>query len=291
MQSPAEWRIFGASIQGALHGNAGMPNQDVWDHWLDAASSSAAVAVADGHGAARHFRSDIGARAAVDAALAALKQFAALGGTPDQSQLQAISVDIERRWNEIVARHISNNPMETSEMPAIAYGSTLLAALLTPRYLALWQIGDGDIVCVDAAGTATLPVPADPTLIGSRTTSLCQPNAWRAFRTQLVTGLPVIVLLSTDGYANSFRSETDFLKIGPDYLRLLQEDPADLRTQLPQLLADSSLHGSGDDTTLAILERVAPLESPPRRKKVQRPFWQRWFGHEEMITLFDDAPD
>ena len=124
-----QWRVFGASVQGALHRKSETPNQDAWGQWMDAASSCAAVAVADGHGAARHFRRDIGARAAVDAALAALRQLATMGGTPDQGQLQAISADIERRWNELVAEHLSTNPMETSEMPAIAYGSTLLAAL------------------------------------------------------------------------------------------------------------------------------------------------------------------
>ena len=298
MPAHSAWRVFGASVQGALHRTSQIPNQDAWGHWIDAAGSSAAVAVADGHGAARHFRSEFGARAAVAAALAALQVASDRGGTPTGGTLQAISVDIERRWNEIVANHLCANPFtagmidsQGTAMPAVAYGSTLLAALVTPNYLALWQIGDGDIVCVGANGAATLPVPGDPTLAGNRTTSLCQPNAWQAFRVQLIIELPALVLLSTDGYANSFRSEADFLKIGPDYLQLLEEEPANLRAQLPDLLDESSAQGSGDDTTVAILERVPSVTKRQPRKAIRAPLWRRLFARDEMIRLFEDAPD
>ena len=89
------------------------------------------------------------------------------------------------------------------------------------------------------------------------TTSLCQPEAWKDFRSSWVTkpALPSLVLLSTDGYANSFRSDEDFLKIGQDYLEIIrQQGIASLAEELPTILTEATQQGSGDDITLAILQ-------------------------------------
>jgi hypothetical protein len=67
--------------------------------------------------------------------------------------------------------------------------------------------------------------------------------------------LPTLVLLSTDGYANSFRSDDDFLKIGQDYLEIIREQGiASLAEELPAILTEATQQGSGDDITLAILQ-------------------------------------
>src|SRR6202453_1195863 len=109
--------------------------------------------------------------------------------------------------------------------PELAYGATLLAAAATDRVLLYLQLGDGEILSVNAEGTTTRPLPPDDRLIANQTTSLCQPEAWRDFRSAWVTAgaLPSLVLLSTDGYANSFRSDDAFLKIGQNYLDIIRE--------------------------------------------------------------------
>jgi hypothetical protein len=67
--------------------------------------------------------------------------------------------------------------------------------------------------------------------------------------------LPSLVLLSTDGYANSFRSDEDFLKIGQDYLEIIrQQGISSLAEELPAILTEATQQGSGDDITLAILQ-------------------------------------
>ena len=94
-------------------------------------------------------------------------------------------------------------------------------------------------------------------MIANETTSLCQPEAWKEFRSSWVTrpALPSLVLLSTDGYANSFRSDEDFLKIGQDYLDIIrQQGIASLAEELPTILTEATHQGSGDDITLAILQ-------------------------------------
>jgi hypothetical protein len=67
--------------------------------------------------------------------------------------------------------------------------------------------------------------------------------------------LPALVLLTTDGYSNSFRSDVDFLKIGSDYLQIIREQGiATLAEELPEILTEASQQGSGDDITLAIVQ-------------------------------------
>jgi len=44
-----------------------------------------------------------------------------------------------------------------------------------------------------------------------------------SFRLGDQRGAALTGLLSTDGYANSFRSDEDFLKIGHDYLEIIRE--------------------------------------------------------------------
>ena len=102
---------------------------------------------------------------------------------------------------------------------------------------------------------------------------MCQPEAWKDFRSSWVTdgALPSLVLLSTDGYANSFRSDEDFLKIGQDYLEIIrQQGIASLAEELPAILTEATQQGSGDDITLAILQDdLAP--AAPAGSKVPRP--------------------
>jgi hypothetical protein len=113
---------------------------------------------------------------------------------------------------------------------------------------------------VDDAGKTSRPVPADARLIANQTTSLCQAEAWKNFRLHVespVENPPALVLISTDGYANSFASDEDFLQIGADFLGLAREGGLDqLAEDLSAILKDASEKGSGDDVTFGIMRRV-----------------------------------
>jgi hypothetical protein len=152
---------------------------------------------------------------------------------------------------------------EVESAPELAYGATLLAVGATDRVLLYMQLGDGEILSVSASGTTTRPLPPDDRLIANQTTSLCRPEAWKDFRSAWVTApaLPSLVLLSTDGYANSFRSDEDFLKTGEDYQEILrQQGIALLAGELPSILTEATQQGSGDDITLAILQAEPSAE-------------------------------
>src|SRR6267143_1036575 len=71
-----QWRILTASARGASHVAKGLPNQDAVAHLLAGESPGPTmVAVADGHGHRRHFRSATGSHLAVRASVVAARAF------------------------------------------------------------------------------------------------------------------------------------------------------------------------------------------------------------------------
>lgn len=279
------WKVAHACVRGSAHVRSGLPNQDaalcVVAGGDRATPALAIAAVSDGHGGARHFRSQIGSSLAVSTAIDALQDFLserppdAAGDSITAGDIQTLQQRLVDHWLSAVTADLENHPLTDEELatlehgdgpggrtavetlPTLAYGATLLAAAATRDLVLYLQLGDGEILSVDSTGQTTRPLPADSRLVGNQTTSLCQPDAWQEFRAAWFTApeLPALVLLSTDGYANSFRSDEDFLKIGSDYLEIIREQGiSTLAEELPAILNEASQQGSGDDITLAILQ-------------------------------------
>jgi hypothetical protein len=274
---PAAWQVIIGTARGITHVARHLPNQD--------SASSGRIAlvrgvvgggreekeVADGHGASRHFRSSTGSMLAVRAALAVVSEQTALAAEPWNAELAdtlcgLLPQAIVSRWRELVARHLASHPYTAEEAAAlkltrdsqeIPYGSTLLVALIAGDWLVCAQIGDGDMLAVKPDGSAWVPVGGDDRLDGHHTTSLCQLGAVASFRTAAhdLRAEPMLaLLLGTDGYGNAQ---------GPDWQPELGRELAGLavehdhewfRRQVP-LWAErcASGHGSGDDTTIALL--------------------------------------
>ncbi len=273
------WRCSGKTVRGASHIRAGLPNQDaLW--WLPESGSGSPLilTISDGHGSAKSFRSHIGAKIAVEQATKQIKNFVLENNQRDavavQTQLPKIIVS---QWLKAVEHHRQEVPFTHEDWallekkegtkaqdalvnnPFLAYGTTLLAVVVTDEFILYLQLGDGDILCVDR-GKTTRPFALDERLIANQTTSLCTEDAWREVRLRLVPhseNSPSLILVSTDGYSNSFRSETDFLQIGQDYQEMIRSRGMDFVTQqLPNILSDTSQQGSGDDITLGIIKRI-----------------------------------
>jgi hypothetical protein len=127
--------------------------------------------------------------------------------------------------------------------------------------LLLVQIGDGDIVTVRRGDeTGTLPVPSDERLVGNVTTSLCLADAVDDFRVEVLDLTdelaPDLVVVTTDGYSNSFVDPSAFLQAGPDILQMLGDRGVDfVGERLPRWLERASKEGSGDDVTMGIMWR------------------------------------
>ena len=271
-------RVAGATVRGAAHLRAGKPNQDAV-RWLppDADGERVVMAVADGHGSSACPRSGLGAALAVDIATDVLWRLPP--PVTEETLSDAVST-IVSRWTSEVLEHLSRHPVTAAELgregdvenlsrPAVIYGATLLFAIVTQHSLALGQLGDGDVVVVDEGGCVERPLPADARLIAHETTSLSDKDAVGNVRmTILPTGSCRLVLLATDGYANSFTSDDAFLQVGTDVLSMAdKEGIAVIRSSLPDWLAETTREGAGDDigVTIAVLDPGAPrhVDDPP----------------------------
>lgn len=169
-----------------------------------------------------------------------------------------------RNWSEAVYEHLQTDPLTPEDRlgaeSSVAYGATLLVAAVTERFICYLQLGDGDILTVNDRGEVSQPLAKDERLFANETTSLCAVDAWRDFRVNfqpLSQSHPALVLLSTDGYPNSFRDESGFLQVGSDLLRMIRERGlAHVDADLAGWLRDSTHAGSGDDVTLGILSSL-----------------------------------
>jgi len=314
---PVPWQVIGCTVRGASHVQKGIENQD-HIRW-EAHQGRVILAVADGHGSARSFRSATGSRFAVDVSLDIASDLlkaapaeaavtaaqvraaagrAAQGGTALDSPADhrevdrflsfvkdQLETDIPRRivysWTRLVAEDLARNPFTDTELARLAdrdgrgtsllernghlaYGSTLVTVIAMESFVVFWQIGDGDVVTVSSAGEVGRPVPGDSRLVANETTSLCSSDAARLFRFAVLGTPTPLIMLSTDGFANSFRDDAGFFKFGSDLRDLIVADGlGKVNASLPDWLAEITARGSGDDVSLGIVCRPAALVPPP----------------------------
>jgi hypothetical protein len=282
------WRVHTASVPGAWHIKDGRPNEDAVAHRLiqppDGPQGSKGpgrlvVAVADGHGDARHFRSDRGSAMAVAVGIAALSDWSAdLTGTAAEIKRSAqreLVPDVVDRWNAAVAADMAADEFTATESallaelrlpPPTAYGSTLLIGAFTGDYAVFAQIGDGNTLAVLPDGLPFTPVPDDSALDGTHTTSLCQSTARASFRVGVIqlADRPIFAaLLATDGFGNAQAEDPWQPGVAADLARFgLDHDEGWFATAVPKWAAQcASSNGSGDDSTIALVVNPAAMLS------------------------------
>ncbi|GGK00329.1 hypothetical protein GCM10011583_34730 [Streptomyces camponoticapitis] len=274
--SAAVWEL----LDGGVKGVAKKFSQDRGQALVTAGGRAVVLAVADGHGSRAHFRSEMGARWAVEKFTSCARVYAqeAVRRGDDAANLPRLLAEartlpqqVVHAWRRRVLTHEANSPAHggntTSSGPAPAaaggsapeadlavYGSTLIGVVLTERLLVCWQLGDGDIVLVDEDGTTRMPLYTGPDM-GDETESLCEPEAWRKARLhwQPLTGggPPPGVLISTDGLSKSFADHEGFLAFASGVRsRAASHGVAAVQAQLPDWLGHAAKY-SGDDATLA----------------------------------------
>lgn len=286
MESPnckIAWRLGGKSVQGASHIRSGKPNQDAIYYWFPESEDGLPVilAIADGHGSEKCFRSHEGSRLATEVAVGVLKEFFNSTKDLDTAHTKEVACTklpkvLEHKWKNSVDEHIQNNPVPTAapgehfrggttqhfqdSQKYHPYGSTLLAVLVGETYILYIQLGDGEILTITPDGDVSRPLPDDRHLLANETTSLCLPNSSGYFRIHfqiLSESSPALIMLSTDGYLNSFKSTADFLRAGTDISRMVRSEGLDwVNRNLEKWLQETSLGGSGDDITVGIIENL-----------------------------------
>jgi len=253
---------FSASCVGASHIKEEKPCQDYSLCWTD--GKLAIAAVADGHGADVHFRSDRGARFAAETALHCIKEFIMLKNAPlsePAALLTALEKSIIAGWQERIACDIKAYPVEGDVLSP--YGTTLLAAAFTPHYWFAIHIGDGKCVVIDRDKEVTQPVPWDERCFLNRTTSLCDEDAGSLFRHYYSETLPRAVFLGSDGIDDSFpvnENEKHLARFCLSvYDNFVREGLKNGETQLRAMLPLFTKKGSGDDVSIAGIIRNTKL--------------------------------
>lgn len=280
--------VFARSVIGRSHSTGGKPCQDA--SLCAVGKRCSLIAVADGHGGAGHFRSDTGSRFAVEAARSCLTDEAlpdSLSGARGEKEravrIRQLKKSIVGCWSALVEEHLSACPFTEAELGAVsleraallrcgkdaasAYGSTLIAALWTDRFLLVLQIGDGSCAAVGCDGVFSMPVPGDENCFLGVTASLCEENAVRSFR-HYYGDVPAAVLIGSDGVGDSFADEGklfDFYRVVLESFAL--QDETDARAQLLDYLPRLSEKGSGDDLSVAM---IASGEALSKFRRVER---------------------
>lgn len=261
---------FHVTVPGASHIRKGAACQDFSKSVCF--GDACAAAVADGHGDIRYFRSGTGSRFAVEAALKALREFVSREESccpPDgmDEKLNQLKKNMILNWNRKVARHLSGHPFTPDELAPLsenrranltrgkwvesAYGTTLIAAAVTPAFWFGMQIGDGDCCAFRSDGTCA-SVPKEPGLAGNVTTSLCEPDAIEKFHHFFEAGVPASVVMSTDGVRNSFLSREHYRKFLRKIVSAFSAEPyRATKTNLRDFMAEMTEKGSGDDLSVA----------------------------------------
>ena len=202
------------------------------------------VSISDGHGSNKCFRSDRGSRFAVRIGADLLDELingrhAALPPSEIECRVrESLPAEFIKRWRAAVESDLKREPFSEEEFvrmiekdgerarrlveanPYLAYGATSLSFLLTPTYALYLQLGDGEMVTVSEQGEIGHPLPEDARLLANETTSLCLERAADDFRFAVhphsKDDLPALILMTTDGYYNSFSTTAGFHQVGSD---------------------------------------------------------------------------
>jgi hypothetical protein len=281
------FRGFKAIALGESHKEKGLPCQDAV--FCKEYKNGGIIAVADGHGSEKHFRSDSGAALAVDIAFSTIVEFNSIlkvemkkagkdragaarfsSAAAHEARIKQVERTVISRWRGAVIEHYASHPLNGDESGLCAklnldggdentqvrfYGATLLAALVKIDFWFVIQIGDGKCVIIDQKGKASFPALDDEALGFGKTTSLCDSNAAENFRDVYGLGPVRGVTLATDGVTDSF--------IPGAYLEFHERFYADFRADADRACAGVekgigvwAAAGSRDDAAMAGILRV-----------------------------------
>ena len=273
--------IFAQSVQGASHKRVNRECQDSYKK-REYDDGTVVLAVADGHGSKDCPYSKTGSGIAVNVFCKVMDEFhenyaenlqlllTYLNREGETRVAQAIDAEWKRRVLKAHAnqkREVPRGAEGEKDKAAIykQYGSTLVGLMITPVFLFAFQLGDGDISFVDEEGYTSLL--EDEKILGVETHSLSRIDAWKKAvsvvrRREISAGLPYMLMLTTDGFANSYKNADEFQKTCRDYFSMIaQHGPAAVAANLKAWLSETSEMGCGDDITalIAYFEDDAPM--------------------------------
>ena len=264
--------ILGGSVQGASHIRAGTNCQDSFKR-INCSDGTVILAVVDGHGSKSCPYSKTGSGIAVNIFCEVMASFhdkfadsgemllTYLNREGDTKVAQAVDAEWKRRVLKVHANNkrevpLLDNGEKNKQEIYKQYGSTVVGLMITPLFLFSFQLGDGDITYVDGSGFNQ--VLRTEKILGTETYSLSRPDSWKKAvsavrRREASEELPFAFMLSTDGFASSYKDDEEFRKACVGYFQMLKEHGAEaVSANIKEWLAETSAMGCGDDITLLI---------------------------------------
>jgi len=313
------YKSFAVTVQGGSHIKSGAVCQDASNRYDD--ESVTIAVVADGHGDSSCFRSDRGSKFAVACATEGIKQFVkqhellfkpGLIRKPDPPSHRELEKLLREKlirqtvasWNMLVMEDHRKNPFTEQELEQVngkyreryennesvnkAYGTSLLAAAVTPWYCFGYHIGDGRFSVLYQDSSGEQPVPWDKKCYLNVTTSICDDDILdrgeegvRAFLSlHSEKAPPVAFFLCSDGIDDNY--PVDEKENAECLYRLYREITVTFSEdgyestfgkdgasgQLKDLANGFATKGKGDDTSLAgILNTEELIKAAPQWKE------------------------
>lgn len=266
--------IYGTSVRGAAHKHGRIQCQDSCR--VETIKDVVIMGAADGHGSTLCPYSKTGSVIAVNVfcsvmsayynsfnktrnGMRSLMRFLNREGSLKVAQ----SIDLE--WKRRVYKQHLNRKREVpadndgspdKEAVYKMYGSTLLGLMITKSFIFAFQLGDGDICCINGQGINYLLAPDK--LLGVETHSLCKKESWKKAVTQVSvrdnhTDCSALYWMSTDGMSNSYRTQKEFEYACTEYYSAIRENGFEvIEDNLDEWLEETSEQGCGDDVTVVM---------------------------------------
>lgn len=269
---------FAISIRGASHIESGKPLQD-YSIAIKTDDVSIAI-VCDGHGADKHFRSEVGSKLAAIITEEVLLEFYESNKTYEvlntqfAKKIDCLKLAILTRWQNKIEEYTKENPFKAEELSKSSssfalrkqfdisqpYGTTLLAVLLAKDYYLALMIGDGAIIKITDNFTASSIKFSGKEEYNdaphSLTDSLCGMNAFRKVFTcfeKIQENENLAFAVCSDGLSEAFINDQNlFAKIN-NYLNYYADEGLTNATNpiMEQLNEISRRSAMKDDISIA----------------------------------------
>ena len=228
----------------------------------------AVCVVSDGHGGSKYIRSEKGSRFAVESVLDTIKTYMddfdafseAIHNDFEYVRKQ-IQMQFLARWAKKVDEDMAENELTEEEKAILAkenalnreyykyYGATILFGVMTDTYNFGMLIGDGAYTRLSQECEAVIPIE-DPYATANLTSSVCDKESISLFQQYFEKEKPLLLAVSTDGFAKTFATEEDFL----DFQNMIACQLLIENSEEPlKKNVDRRSKSSGDDTSLALV--------------------------------------
>lgn len=221
--------------------------------------------VADGHGS--KIRSEIGSRFAIEACMDSVEEMLSDSNSSElnDGRLGELKEMISNSWLDKVSYYhgehkLSDEEIRKAGMPSSSkevfalYGTTLIAAVMTEKFVLVLQMGDGGCVMIFDDGRALIANTLDKSCDDIHTTSLSNPYSYRRMHHFLIPSdekLPVAMAVFTDGF--EVQENKGLIDSIVGIVARLSCDDHDWFTAICPEIEERTHHYNDDDVSLSII--------------------------------------